>query len=89
MIDRDRRDDRGTWTRDDIRCIEPSAETDFQQQIIGGMLAEKLECRRGGDFEEGDRSAIVGLFRMATGQSKKLGVADELSRHLAHQPDRS
>jgi len=59
MIDRDRRDDRGTWPRDDIGCIEPSAETDFQQQIIGGMLAEKLERRRGGDFEEGDRLTVV------------------------------
>ncbi|TPV97395.1 MAG: hypothetical protein USCAAHI_03222 [Beijerinckiaceae bacterium] len=86
MIDRDRRYDRRPRPRDDIGCIEPSAETGFQQQIIGGMLAEKLECRRGGDFEESYRLALIGLF--TGGQSgKKFGVTDELSATFRTESD--
>ena len=81
MIDRDRRDDRGRRARDDIGGIVPAAETDFQQQIIGGMLAEKLECRCGGHFEEGDRLARIGAFTCGQG-GKKLGIADELVRRV-------
>src|SRR5580704_7014523 len=78
MIDRHRRDDCGR--------IEPPAETNFQQQIIGRMLAEKLEGRRGGDFKEGDRSALVGLF--ARGQDgKQRIVADEASAAFRAKPD--
>src|ERR1019366_4063668 len=50
------------------------------------MLAEKLECRRGGDFEEGDRLAIIGLFTGGQG-GKKLGVSDQLSATFRTEPD--
>ena len=86
MIDRDRRDDRGRRARDDIGCIESAAKADFEQQIIGRMLAEKLECRRRGDFEKGDRLARIGAFAGGQG-GKKLGIADEPSAAVRAKSD--
>ena len=42
MIIGDGRDDRRGGTRDDIGRIDPAAETNLQEQIIGLMLAEEL-----------------------------------------------
>jgi hypothetical protein len=44
VIDRDRRDDRGTRPRDDIGCIEPSAETDLQRDNQDDDALPRLKC---------------------------------------------
>ena len=74
VIVRDWRHHCGGWARNDIGRIDPPAETDLQEQIIGLMLAEKFQRRGGGDLEECDRLAGIDLLAEAERRGE-LGVA--------------
>ena len=82
MIHRHRRHQSGGRRRDHVGRVEGAAEPDLEEQIIGRMFGEELECRRRGDLEEGDRPAVVGA--LADGQRRgELGLVDQ----LAGEPD--
>ena len=53
---------RGRRLRDDIGGIEPAAQAHFEQQIVGGIAREGEKGRGGGDLEEGDGLAAIGLL---------------------------
>ena len=55
VIHRDRRHDARERTVNHIGGVEPPAEADFEQQIVGGMPREQHEGRRGLDLEQRDR----------------------------------
>ena len=59
MIKRHRRDHGGERAFDHVGRVEPSAETDLQQQHIGSMAGEQEERRRRLDLEHGDRRCAV------------------------------
>ena len=63
MVDRDRRDDRAKGMIDDVGGVEPPAEADLEQQVVGRDLGKEQERRRRGDLEKGDRPA--GIDRLA------------------------
>ena len=76
VIHADRRDHARQRRVDHIGRIEPAAEADFQQHHIGRMPREQPECRRGFDFENGDRRAGIGLLAMFQRRAQFV-VADE------------
>ncbi len=86
MIDRDRRYDRGDRIGNDIGRVEVAAEADFEEKVIGRMLAKKLERRRGGDFEKRDRPAFVDVFALRQGRGQ-FGVVDEATAPLGAKSD--
>ena len=57
MVHRDRRDDGDRWLLDDVRRVEPPAQSDLEQQHIGGVFGEGKKSRRRGDLEEGNAPA--------------------------------
>ena len=62
VIHADRRDHGRERRIDHVGGVETPAEADFQQQHIRRMLREQAECRRGFDFENGDRRARIGAL---------------------------
>ncbi len=81
VIERQPRDDARQRTLDDIGGVEPAAQSDFQQQHIGGMAREQQKCRGGLDLEYGNRR--IAVFRLAFGKRRrKLVIADEFAAVL-------
>ena len=76
VVHADRRDHGRQRRLDHIGGVEPAAETDFQQHHIGRMLREQAECRRGFDFEDGDRRAGIGPLAMFQHRAQFI-VADQ------------
>ena len=76
MIERDRRDHAHKRMRDDIRRIEPAAETNFQQQDIGRMPREQEQTGGGRDLEARDRLAGILFFTFGE-HGIEIGIGNE------------
>ncbi len=79
MVDADGRDDAGERLLDHIGAVEPAAEADLQQQHIGWNFRKQQERRRGLDFKDGDRLAVIDAL---TGEQRvaQVVVADQRPR---------
>ena len=64
---------------DHVGGVEPAAETDLEQHHIGRMPREQAKCRRGFDFENGDRRARIGPLAM-------FERGKEFARHSTRTP---
>ena len=62
---------------DDIGGVEPAAEADLEQKIVGGVSREGEKRGGGGDLEQGDRLAGIGRLAFVK-QLDELVLVDEL-----------
>ena len=62
MIHRDWRDDARQRPLDNVGCIEPAAETDFEEREISGIVGEQQKSRCCLYLEHGDRCVAIGAF---------------------------
>ena len=81
VVERQFGDDAGNGALDDIRGVEPAAETNFKQHHIGRMARKQQKAGRGLDLEYRDRRAAV--LSLAFGKRVgKFVVVDELAAAL-------
>ena len=93
MVERDRRDQRCQRLIDDIGGIEPAAQSDLEQQHVGGMACEQQEGGGGGDLEHRDRRAGIGALAvlehvaelLVGGQPSAAGGAEAEALVEAHE----
>ena len=86
MIHRNRRDDAGKRPLDHIGGVEPPAEADFEQQIVGGLAREQHEGRRSLDLEQRDRRVAIGALAFGE-RIGKLLIRDQHAAARGAEPE--
>ena len=77
MVDAKRRNSTCDRAFENIGCVKPSAQTDFNDAGVCGRAGKGKECNGGGDFEEA-RLQSLGLVEHFRQQRRKRCVVDQL-----------